>query len=45
MVNRLHRYSLEEFGLAAGEIRARLDDLFERYGWEEAEPPPAGGAR
>jgi len=28
-----HTYSLEEFGLAAGEIRERLADLFERYQW------------
>lgn len=31
-----HRYGLEEFGLDAGEIRTRLADLFERFGWEEA---------
>ena len=31
-----HRYSLEQFGLEAGEIRARLADLFERFGWEDA---------
>jgi hypothetical protein len=30
-----HRYSLEEFGLEAGEIRTRLADLFERFGWED----------
>lgn len=30
-----HRYSLEEFGLEAGEIRARLADLFERFHWED----------
>ncbi len=30
-----HRYSLEEFGLEPGEIRARLADLFERFGWED----------
>lgn len=35
-----HVYSLGEFGLQPGEIRARLADLFERYGWP-AEPPPA----
>jgi len=28
-----HRYSLEEFGLARDEIRTRLADLFDRYGW------------
>jgi hypothetical protein len=33
-----HRYSLEEFGLEAGEIRRRLADLFERYGWEDTAP-------
>lgn len=31
-----HRYSLEQFGLEAGEIRAKLGDLFERFGWEDA---------
>jgi hypothetical protein len=31
-----HRYSLEQFGLDAGEIRARLADLFERFHWEDA---------
>jgi hypothetical protein len=31
-----HRYSLEQFGLEAGEIRARLADLFERFGWKDA---------
>jgi hypothetical protein len=31
-----HRYSLEQFGLEAGEIRARLADLFERFHWEDA---------
>jgi hypothetical protein len=30
-----HRYSLEQFGLEAGEIRARLADLFERFHWED----------
>jgi hypothetical protein len=29
-----HAYSLEEFGLEADEIRARLGDLFDRYGWD-----------
>jgi hypothetical protein len=31
-----HRYSLEQFGLEAGEIRDRLADLFERFHWEDA---------
>lgn len=31
-----HRYSLEEFGLEPGEIRVKLDSLFEQFGWEEA---------
>lgn len=35
-----HVYSLGEFGLEPGEIRSRLADLFERYGWP-LEPPPA----
>jgi len=35
-----HRYSLAEFGLEAGEIHARLADLFERFGWQDA---PAAG--
>ncbi len=30
-----HVYSLEEFGLAADEIRERLGDLFEQYRWGE----------
>jgi len=30
-----HRYSLEQFGLEAGEIRARLTDLFKRFHWED----------
>lgn len=29
-----HRYSLEQFGLSAEEIRTRLADLFERFHWE-----------
>ncbi|BBZ37386.1 sulfotransferase family protein [Mycobacterium conspicuum] len=29
-----HRYSLEEFGLDAHEIRARLASLFDEYHWE-----------
>jgi hypothetical protein len=36
-----HVYSLGEFGLEPGEIRARLADLFERYGWPKEPPPPA----
>lgn len=32
---RLHRYDLASFGLSAAEIRARLPDLFERFGWED----------
>ena len=37
-----HAYSLEEFGLDADEIRTRLADLFERYGWDgKAAPEPA----
>jgi hypothetical protein len=37
-----YRYSLEEFGLARDEIRTRLADLFDRYGWgaEEARTAP-----
>ncbi len=38
-----HRYSLEEFGLEADEIRSQLGDLFERFGWD-AEAPARGGA-
>ena len=30
-----HAYSLAEFGLDAGEIRARLAPLFERWGWPD----------
>jgi hypothetical protein len=33
-----HRYSLEEFGLEAGEIRAALAELFARYRWDEEAP-------
>ena len=41
-----HRYSLEEFGLQGGEIRAELVDLFERFGWDAAADAAAeGGAR
>jgi hypothetical protein len=42
-----HRYSLEEFGLEAGEIRAALSPLFERYGWdwEAGGPTDARGPR
>jgi hypothetical protein len=29
-----HSYSLEEFGLDAGAIRAELGDLYERFGWQ-----------
>jgi hypothetical protein len=36
-----HRYSLEEFGLRAGEIRAELDDLFDRFHWDDAAAPGA----
>ena len=32
-----YRYSLEEFGLARDEIRTRLADLFDRYGWGAGE--------
>jgi hypothetical protein len=37
-----HAYSLEEFGLDAGEIRSQLAELFDRFDWEESaasEPP------
>ena len=40
-----HTYNLAEFGLEAGEIRSRLGDLFERFGWDEglaAEPTDGG---
>ena len=30
-----HSYSLEEFGLDAGEIHTRLAELFDRFGWDE----------
>lgn len=33
-----HAYSLAEFGLREGEIRARLGRLFERFQWDDAEP-------
>jgi hypothetical protein len=34
-----HVYSLGEFGLERGEIKARLGDLFERYRWDPPEEP------
>ena len=34
---RTYAYSLDEFGLHADEIRTRLADLFDRYGWGAAE--------
>jgi hypothetical protein len=37
-----HRYSLEEFGLRSDELRSRLAGLFERFGWDRAEPREAG---
>jgi len=42
-----HSYSLEEFGLDPNEIRTRLSDLFDRYGWDapdESGSADAGGA-
>ena len=33
------RYSLEEFGLHKDEIHTRLDDLFQRFGWDEEGAP------
>ena len=30
-----HSYSLDEFGLAADEIRVELAPLFERFGWDD----------
>jgi hypothetical protein len=38
-----HRYELAEFGLSADEIRARLADLFERFGWEGTPAEPRAG--
>ena len=32
-----HAYSLEEFGLRGDEIRTKLADLFERFGWDDVE--------
>lgn len=37
-----HTYSLDEFGMEAEEIRGRLADLFDRFGWDEQAPPPPG---
>ena len=31
-----HEYSLEEFGLEADGIRDRLQELFDRFGWDES---------
>ncbi len=39
-----HKYSLEEFGLEADEIRMRLAELFDRFGWDAEVPAPASGA-
>ena len=36
-----HAYGLDEFGLGAGEIRAALGELFERFHWQDI--PPANG--
>jgi hypothetical protein len=33
-----HAYSLEAFGLEADAIAQRLSNLFERYGWDRADP-------
>jgi hypothetical protein len=38
-----HRYSLEEFGLEAGAIRAALAELFARYRWDEEPARAAAG--
>jgi len=35
-----HRYSLEEFGLAADEIRVELAALFERFHWDSGSANP-----
>ncbi len=40
-----HRYSREEFGLEAGDIKSRLAPLFERYGWDDAPPDGAAAAK
>ncbi len=37
-----HTYSLEEFGLEAGEIESSLAGLFERFGWANAEGETSG---
>ncbi|MGK0484761.1 MAG: hypothetical protein ACJAYI_000269 [Myxococcota bacterium] len=37
-----HTYSLDEFGLEAGEIRTELAALFERFGWDD--PSRTSGA-
>ena len=39
-----HTYSLDEFGLEAGEIRTELSTLFDRFGWEDAAAPPVNEA-
>jgi hypothetical protein len=38
-----NRYSLEEFGLEPGEIRAALADFFARYRWDEEPARAAAG--
>jgi hypothetical protein len=45
---RLHRYSLEEFGLDNAEIHERLAPLFDRFKWNEepvAEPEKSANAK
>jgi hypothetical protein len=39
-----HRYSLDAFGLQAGEIHARLADLFERFGWDPTRSSQPGSS-
>jgi hypothetical protein len=40
-----HVYTLEEYGLDPGEIRRRLAELFERFGWDRPAPPARGDVR
>ncbi len=37
-----HRYTLDEFGIDADDLCYELSELFDRFGWENQVPMPAG---
>lgn len=37
-----HRYTLDEFGIDANDLRDELAELFDQFGWENQTPMPAG---